>query len=133
MKGEIVLEYPFKIFLYLVVAIVVIGLVVGFRNQILQFFNLCQFIPQGCQRERCSVRLTKEADISKDLLEKYCRLCWDETGKNDYKEDCLCFVVSGKFHPIEFSQENCELICNKDSTSIQFIYYHLLKKIYIKC
>jgi hypothetical protein len=133
MKGQMVLEYPFNIFLYAIVIIVVIGLIISFRNQIISSLNLCQFIPQGCQQQECSTIEATETAIDEDVLRKYCDLCWSKTGKMEYKKDCLCYVVRGSYSPVAFAYENCELDCSKDATSVLFAYDSLLKKIYIKC
>jgi len=133
MKGQMVLEYPFKIFIYIVVVLVVISLIITFRNQILTSLNLCQFTPQGCQQQECSTIEAAETTINEAVLRKYCNFCWDKTGKIDYKKDCLCYVVRGSYSPIGFTYENCELECDKEATSLLFAYDALLKKIYIKC
>lgn len=128
-----ILEYPFKIFLYVIVIIVVIGLIVTFRNQILTSLNLCQFIPQGCQQQECYTYEVSEAAMNEAVLKKYCDLCWGKTGKIDYGKDCLCYVVRGSYSSITFTYENCELKCTTGATSLLFAYDGLLKKIYIKC
>lgn len=134
MKGYMILEYPFKMFLYLVVILVVIGLVLTFRDQIINALNLCQYIPQGCpKQEECPTTQAKEMIIDEAVLRKYCNLCWERVGKGEYKKDCLCFVVSGKYTPIKFEHANCELGCDEEVTSVLFVYDGLLKKIYIKC
>ena len=134
MKGQMVLEYPFKIFIYIVVVLVVISLIITFMNQILTSLNLCQFTPQGCQQQQeCSTIEAAEIAINEAVLRKYCSFCWDKTGKIDYGKDCLCYVVSGSYSPIAFTYENCELNCSKQATSLLFAYDGLLKKIYIKC
>lgn len=131
---EMALEYPFKIFIYVVVAVVVIGLMITFRNQILDFLNLCQFMPQGCEEQReCFTIESTEAIINEASLRKYCDFCWRKTGELDYKKDCLCYVVSGSYSPIPFTHENCVLDCNKDATSVRFSYDSIIKKIYIRC
>lgn len=135
MKGQMELEYPFKIFLYVVVILVVIGLIVTFRNQILTYLKLCQYTPQGCsEQERCTTISSKETTITATELKKYCDRCWDRTGRKEYKDDCLCYVVTGSYSPTAFTDENCELKCdNADATSLLFSYDGLLQKIYIKC
>jgi hypothetical protein len=134
MKGQMVLEYPFNIFIYIVVILVVIGLIANFRNQILTSLNLCQFTPQGCQQqEECSTIESTETAVNEAILNKYCNFCWEKTGKIDYKKDCLCYVVSGSFSPFTFTHENCELKCNKSATAVMFTYDARLKKVYIKC
>jgi hypothetical protein len=134
MKGQVVLEYPFQMFLYIVVILVVISLIITFRTQILTYLKLCDYLPQGCQsQQECSTFQTKETTIDTSVLTKYCNLCWDKTGKIDYGKDCLCYIVSGSYSPITFTNKNCELKCDKQATAVFFAYDNLLKEISIKC
>jgi len=131
MKGDMVLEYPFKMFLYMVVFLVVVGLILTLSRTHIDF---CKFTPQGCENEeRCATHESTETVITEAILRKYCDSCWAKTGKIDYKEDCLCYVVTGDYSPISFTYSNCELNCIKNATAIKFSYDSLLKKIQIKC
>lgn len=131
MKGDIVLEYPFNVFLYTVVVLVVIGMILTLSHTSI---SLCQFTPQGCGKQDTCVTLeATESTINEAILRKYCDSCWRKTGNVDYKQDCLCSIVSGTFSPISFNYTNCELQCNKVVTSIKFSYDHTIKKVYIKC
>lgn len=128
------LEYVFKMFLYIVVILVVISLIVTFRKQILTYLKLCDFLPQGCQQQiDCATYQVTEKTIDANTLRKYCSLCWDKTGQKDYRKDCLCYIVSGSYSPVEFANQNCELKCDKTVTSVFFAYDNLLEKVYIKC
>jgi hypothetical protein len=134
MKGQMVLEYPFNIMLYVVVILVVIGIIIAFKDQIITSFNLCQFTPQGCgSPQQCSTNQASEPTIDSAVLKKYCDLCWRTTGYVNYNKDCLCYVVSGSFSPVAFTNDNCELNCNKQANSLMFSYDRFLKKVYIKC
>lgn len=133
MKGQMVLEYPFNILLYTVVIVILIAMIITFRNRILTSLNLCQYTPQGCQPQQCSAIQATETVINEAVLTKYCNLCWQKTGNVNYKSDCLCYAVSGSFFPVAFSNQNCQLTCNKDATSVLFSYDSLLKKVYITC
>lgn len=132
MKG-LALEYVFKMFLYLVVVLVVLGLIINFRNQIIEALNLCQYVP-GCKREeKCETILVKEVMVNENILNKYCNFCWGKTGLKDYKENCLCYVVKGSFSPFAFNNPDCELKCTSDSDILFFKYDSLFKKIFIEC
>lgn len=134
MKGAMELEYPFQMFLYIVVILVVISLIVTFRTQILTYLKLCDYLPQGCQSQlECSTSQTKVTTIDANVLTKYCNLCWDKTGGIKYEKDCLCYIVSGNYSPTAFSNKNCKLDCNKQATSVIITYDWLLQKIDIKC
>jgi hypothetical protein len=132
MKG-LALEFVFKMFLYIVVIIVVIGLIVFFRNSIISTLNLCQYLPSGCLEKKCETIQATEGQITSSILDKYCNLCWSKTGAKDLREDCLCYVVKGDFLPFPYSNQNCELKCSKQATSLIFAYNSLLKKITIEC
>jgi len=133
MKG-LALEFVFKMFLYVVVVMVVISLIVFFRNSIISALNLCQYLPFTCpQKEECSTLQVTENQITANILDKYCSLCWLKTGEKDYKKDCLCYVVKGSFSPFSYSNQNCELKCSNEATSLIFTYNSLFKKIIIEC
>ena len=112
---------------------VVISLIVFFRNSIISALNLCQYLPSGCPQEECSTIQTNEDQITASILDKYCDLCWSKTGAKDYKKDCLCYVVKGNFSPFTYSNQNCELKCSNQATSLIFTYSSLFKKITIEC
>lgn len=134
MKGDMELEYPFKIFLYIVILLVVISFVIHFKDEILSYLNLCQFLPQGCQQAVCSTDEVKESVVDEAKLIKYCDDCWRKTGEGNYNEDCLCSIVKGNFSPIPgFKHDNCELKCDKETSSIILNYNHYLKTVYIEC
>ena len=130
MKGFMALEYPFKVLLYLVVIIVVIGIVLVFRKEISNI-NFCWI--WGCQQKACETVRVSESTIDRQVLDKYCELCWGKTGAADLKEDCLCYVVSGSFTPFAYTSQHCDLKCNSDSQFLTFSYSHLPKKILIEC
>ena len=134
MKGAMELEYPFKVFLYIVVIVVVIGLVITLKDKIYSNINFCYYLPQFCrQNGECStVQATREV-ISEATLKEYCNSCWDKTGKKDYKESCMCYIVTGNYSPISFESENCELKCSKSSGFLTFTYDKYLKKVFIDC
>jgi hypothetical protein len=133
MKG-LALEFVFKMFLYIVVIMVVVGLIVFFRDSIISALNLCQYLPSGCpQKEECSTVQATEAQITASILDKYCNLCWSKTGAKDYQKDCLCYIVKGSFSSFPYSNQNCELKCSNQATSLIFTYSSLFKKIIIEC
>ncbi len=131
MKGFMVLEYPFKMLLYLVVIVVVIGIILFFRKEIMSGLNFCWI--GGCHPEPCKTVRVNEASIDTSVLDKYCNLCWQKTGKIGLKEDCLCYVVSGSFTPFAYTSEHCVLKCNSNSQFVTFTYSHLFNQIFIEC
>jgi hypothetical protein len=134
MKG-MAIEFIFKMFLYVVVILVVISLIIHFREEILTTLNLCDYVPGGCQkREECTPIQSTETSITEIVLKKYCDLCWLKTGEKNYPKDCICYIVKGSFSPSTFTlSDYCDLRCNKEATSVIFTYNQLLKKVLIEC
>jgi hypothetical protein len=135
MRGAMELEYIFKMVLYIVVILVVIGMIVAIRPQILENLKLCEYLPGGCEKEQeCQTLQASESSITEYALNKYCKFCWGKTGAVDAKNDCLCYVVKGNYSAIAASlPEYCELKCGKDATSVMLSYSSLFKKITIGC
>lgn len=132
--AEMALETVFQMFIYIVVIMVVIGIIIYFRENILSALNLCDYIPGGCpQREECSVIHSTETSITETVLNKYCSFCWGKTGAKNYGKDCICYVVSGTFSPMSYVNEHCELKCSREATSLVFTYNQLFGKIFIEC
>jgi hypothetical protein len=124
------LEYPFKMLLYLVVIIVVIGIILAFRKEI-SSINFCWI--WGCQPKACETVRVNENLIDQQVLDKYCNLCWQKTGAAELKEDCICYIVNGSFTPFTYSSEHCELKCTSASQFITFTYSHLFNNVSIEC
>jgi hypothetical protein len=134
MKGQVSLEYPFKMLIYTVVFLVVVGLVVIFREQIVNGLKICQLLPYICKEQnQCSTIEVRQATISETIMKNYCNSCWEKTGKKDSTKDCLCYIVKGIYYPIGFQQENCELKCDKETDTLLFMYDGIRKKVYINC
>lgn len=133
MKG-MALEFVFKMFIYIVVVLVVIGIILQFRSEIISALNLCKYVPGGCpEKEECKTIHSTEPSITETTLNKYCDLCWSKTGARGYTKDCICYIITGSFSPFSYSNEHCELKCNIQATSLIITYNHLLKKILIEC
>jgi hypothetical protein len=134
--AEMALETVFRFFLYVVVVLVVIGLIVNFRDQIVQSLGLCNYLPSGCPQQECITQQPSESVIDANVLNKYCKFCWDKTGEKDYKKDCLCYVIKGEYASVDQTvlPEYCKLKCeNPTATSVLVVYDSLLKTINIEC
>lgn len=135
MKG-MALEIIFKMFLSIVVILVVIGLIISFRTEILKALKLCNYLPEGCPpKAECSTIRSTESTVTESVLSRYCELCWSKTGAMDYKSLCMCYIVNvtGTFSPIAYETTHCELSCSRQATSLFFTYNHLLNKVLIEC
>lgn len=133
MKGQIALEYVFQMLIIVVVILVVVSLIIVFRNQILNYLKICDLLPQFCRSQECYTSEMSEQTIDADALNRYCNSCWDKTGKNHYEKDCLCYIVKGSYSPTMFYNKNCDLKCNKTSSSLVFYYDRISKSISITC
>lgn len=127
------LELPIKIFILIVAALVVIGIIITFRDRITDITFPC-FGP-NCEEKSETVEpiTVDESQITQTVLEKYCNLCWQKTGAADYKKDTVCYIVKGSFSPISFSHEHCQLKCKNTATSVFVDYKYLDKNIIIEC
>jgi hypothetical protein len=124
------LEYPFKILLYVVVIVVVISIILLLRKEVASL-NFCWI--WKCEEKECKTVRASENFIGKAVIDKYCNLCWQKSGEIELKEDCLCYVVSGSFTPLNYVSEHCELKCNSNSQFLTFTYSSIFKKIFVEC
>jgi len=135
-----VLEYPFKIILFSVIILIIIGIMWTFRQQI---FNICLFPPCDEEVEKCMTKTTpsSEKEFNRDVLEKYCRLCWERAGKGECRENFVCYVVnvdvqSNPYIYVPLSQDvfqYCFVECNRTTTSVYVEYNFIDKIVSIKC
>lgn len=139
-KGQAALEYPFNILLYVIVILVVIGLILTFQKQIVQFLPICNLLPAGCQEiKECTTATISAPSINAEVLETWCKTCWDKTGKIESKKNCLCYVISGDYLPIPANQlpadwpEYCEIDCKEKVRSVSVGYDELFGKVIISC
>jgi hypothetical protein len=138
--SEMVLEYPFKIALFIAVILILVGIMWTFRDQIMR---ICLFPPCEESTEECDMKtsVSNENDFSRDILTKYCQLCWERNKRGQCKKDSLCYVVNvdNPSNPflylplsIEVSQY-CSVTCSRLATSVYVQYDFLNKKITIAC
>lgn len=130
----LVLEYPFRLFLYIIVILVLIGIMWRFREKV---FGICLFPPCDVEKE-CEVNttITTESYFDADILEKYCKLCWEKNRKGECKQDALCYIINVDIpqepDPV-FSLEYCSVSCSKDVTSVFVQYKSLTNETIITC
>jgi hypothetical protein len=131
---SMVLEYPMKILIFMAVVVVIIGIMFHFRDKIMK---ICLFPP--CEEEiKCDVKpvVATENVVDKNIIEKYCKMCWGKNRNGECKEDSLCYVVNipvSNPANIDIGVDYCEITCNKDVTSFFVQYNFLDKKVYIAC
>lgn len=132
------LEYPFKVILYLIVVLILIGIMTTFRNKIT---NLCLFPP--CEKEeKCDVKpqQSNENILDSNVLEKYCSLCWEKNKRGECGESSVCNVVllSNEANPSQHTinpsvSQYCSVTCSRDVTYFIVQYDRINKKILIAC
>jgi len=126
------LEYIAKF----IIAIIAIILIVGLVGRILNVNSLCFFPFCEEKSNEINTRIVRENRIDESVMKKYCKLCWDKTGKVDYKTDALCYVVLGDYAPISPDlEEYCEFRCGRldHATAILFEFSSINGKIIIEC
>ena len=130
---SMVLEYPFKVFILIVVVIVVMSIMIQFRDKIM---SMC-FFPPCNGEEECNVEpvILKELEFTEEVFDKYCNLCWIKNGEGRCKESSICYVLNldKDFEPDDLESEHCIVTCNKDSSSLFVQYQSIEKKIFIEC
>lgn len=125
---SLVLEYPIKLFLLLVAVLVIIGIMWHFRDQITE---ICLIPP--CEDEiECGEKTipSHEASFTQDIIDKYCRLCWNKNRGGECSKDHLCYAVStdSSSIPPDPSFEYCKNSCGNNVKTI-FVEYKSLEKI----
>ncbi len=124
--AEMALEYIFKIFIYIVAVLVIIGIILNFQHIASMFKLPCLFPP--CEEIKCETSIINEEEINEAVLKKYCDLCWSKTGEKRYDKDCVCYLIKGSLNlPASFSHPHCNLKCSNPSASSVFIEYKLLE------
>jgi len=128
------LEYPFKLFILIVVIIVIISIMWQFRDWIT---GICLFPP--CEEE-CNVQpeMATESEFTKEILDKYCSLCWMKNGGGECKGNSICYTLNledKKFEPGDWSSEYkyCLVACEKESSSLFVQYLAMEELILITC
>lgn len=128
------LEYMAKFFIYLIVIIVIVGLMIRFfMGKKICFFDCVE------DEKLCEVKtlVIDEYEITSETLNKYCYLCWEKNNLGECKENVLCYVINGNFYASQSyvlsDPEHCELRCDRDATSLLFLYDYLRGKVFIEC
>lgn len=132
---SMVLEYPFKLFILIVVVIVIIGIMLQFRDKII---NICLFPPCNGEKE-CNVQsdIATESEFTEVVLDKYCSLCWIKNGEGKCKGDSVCYILNLEedFDPDDWTSEYeyCIVTCDKDTPSLLVQYLAMEEIIEITC
>ncbi|MBU5688679.1 MAG: hypothetical protein KQA41_00410 [Candidatus Aenigmarchaeota archaeon] len=129
------LEYPFKIMLYLVVVLVLIGIMMAFKDKILK---IC-FFPPCEQKTKCDFETqnVQEIDANENIIAKYCFLCYEKS--KECEKDKICYIVSFENNfdfsndYIDIGEEKCEITCLKNTNMLYFSYSYFEDKIKVGC
>ena len=124
---EMAMEYVFKIFIFIVAALVIIGIILNFQT-IASMIKLPCLFPPCEDAKKCETTPAYESSINDDILKKYCDLCWGKTGQVNYDKDCLCYVINGTLTTNSFSSPNCNLRCSNPAATTIYFYYKLLER-----
>lgn len=132
------LEYPFKLFILIVVVLVIISIMWQFRDKIM---GICLFPPCNGDEE-CNVQpvITSESEFTEEILNKYCSMCWLKNGEGNCKGDSICYVLNLEedFNPdipwdILRDYDYCFVTCENETSSLYVQYQSLDKIIEIAC
>lgn len=135
----LVLEYPVTLLLYTVVILVLISIMWHFREQI---FDICLFPPCNGGEEDCDVKpvVTTETELTQDVVDKYCKMCWSRNKEGECDEDVLCYIINVTFNTTEHSSlkpspelKYCDINCQRNATSLWVQYYSLDLTVNITC
>ena len=129
---SMVLEYPFRIFILIVVVIIIIGIMWQFRDRIME---ICLFPP--CDEEECNIQpvISDENRFTEEVLDKYCSQCWIKNGEGKCKGDSVCDVLNlgeefdfdSPTAPWLNKHDYCIVTC-KDVTSTVYVQYLSLER-----
>ena len=134
---SMVLEYPAKMVLYIVVIIILIGIMWNFRSNIA---NLCLFPP--CEKPQCETKtyVQDESSLTKEVAEKYCNLCWEKNQRGECNQDWVCYGVNleTEVNPSSLALGNgveqfCNIKCNENTKTVFFEYDSIRQKVDITC
>ena len=134
---SMVLEYPAKMILYIVVITVLIGIMLTFRGTIT---NFCLVPP--CNEQTCNTKtyVENENALTRDVAEKYCNLCWSKSQGGVCSERWVCYGVNLDLEVrpsfIELSndvKEFCNIECDEKTKTVFFEYDHISGKVRITC
>ena len=128
-----VLEYPMKLFILIVVVLVVVGIMIKYKDKImdLSFFD-------KDEEEKCEVKteVVSEAALNTAVLEKYCDLCYLKNEQGECKDDALCYVINTNLinpSTITINKDYCSITCNKEVTSVNVQYKWFTGTVEIAC
>ncbi|MFH0711019.1 MAG: hypothetical protein V1944_00405 [Candidatus Aenigmatarchaeota archaeon] len=121
MKGQMSLEYVFRIIILIVTVIVIIGLILNFSNDIKSAVDefTCKFFP--CSNEKnCPDKKTieKNSFISQEISTyiQSCDSCYSSIPEGDQK-DVVCYLLIGKTSP--YFQADKTVILNTLSSGLR--------------
>jgi len=129
----LVLEYPMKLFILIVVIFVVIGIMIQYKQKIM---NLDLFNKNDEKKCEVETTVTSEPNLNNAVLEKYCNLCYLKNEQGKCKEDALCYVINTNLvnpSTISINKDYCSITCNKEVTSVYVQYKWLTGTVEISC
>lgn len=128
---ELALESLFRLFIYVVAALVILFIIFNFR-QVAERVQLPCF---WCKKEvKCETVVVEEQEVTEGVLKKYCELCWHRTAALELREDCLCYAIKAREESLpSLKHERCELRCGYGSFTFLVQYKWLDKKVIIEC
>lgn len=133
---SIVLEYPMKMIILLVVVFVVVGIILSYRSQIM---NTCLTPPCDGEENLCEVEtiVSSEQILDSASLQKYCNMCYMKNDNGNCMDNSLCYVVNidNMIDPstIILTSEYCSIKCEKAVTSVYVQYIGLTGTVEIAC
>lgn len=94
MKG-LALEAVVKLIILIVVALVVIGLMIYFSDDIKKFVeNLFKEEPEP------QAEIVESSKFSTAQIRTYMRACWDKTGEK-FRKDVICYILKGDVSEVD--------------------------------
>jgi len=140
---SMILEYPFKIFILIVVVLVIISIMWQFRDKIT---SICLFPP--CEDEtECNVQpvIQDKESFTEEELDYYCNLCWIKNGAGTCNQNSVCYIFNLEddinpgdwedVHEIDYNGDSflCVIKCEDETSSFYVQYQSLGKIIEITC
>ncbi len=135
MKGNMVLEYPTKMVLYLIVLMIVVSIIFYLAGN---SKSLLSDVTLWLHRNKTHDETIKinVGTASWETLEKYSKMCNDKINREDLLNYKLCYVLTGNFSSVVVPESTDYIIeCQDflDATAVIISYNPSKGKVVIDC
>jgi hypothetical protein len=135
---SLALEYIFRVFLYVAVILLLIGMFWHFMQNVL---HVCLIGCEDGDQNKCDFQTeaSTETYFGEEQIEKYCQLCWEGNKKGECRDNKLCYAVNSEYGVntnanVTGSIDYCEFSCSNPGSHSVFVQYDYgRQKVMIEC